>query len=526
MFTDGTRRSVQDEIRQHDLRAYQRFLTHDVIQAAARRAGVKIGDSPLHLGNLVWLGIAGAMHTAKSFADILAMTLSIICNAENYADSLLGRMEQKVRQPKKPQKKPKKSKKQKSLGRKGTKKRKSVSKHNPHGRGKTDVSEEAFVQARKRMPWTFWMALLIILADKCGEQHATKMRWKRFRLLALDGTTINLPRSRRLEKYFGSPSNGTKKRKKGVKPVPQARMVMLQSPLTRIPIRFELSPLKVAEQTLAYPLCEHLVRNDLVLMDRGFWSFGLFWEIQKRNAFFGIRLKAKVNFQTIRRLGPGDRIVRHTPKDSRGKWRQQGYNRSIELRVIDYQIPGFQKSSIVTNVLDPRAISREDWVGLAVNNEPGRNLTPGLYHRRWEIETTFRELKVEQGMEGHLRGRTPEAIRFEIAGHVLLYLLTRWLILEAAVSSRQDPLRLSFKKALGALHDMHQLLIVSSSKHVSEVLLPRLLQNIARHVVPLRPGRHYPRPKDTETKNKGYGHRQRPSKLKTKPRTTTQKKAA
>ena len=96
MFTDDTRRSVQDEIRQHDLRAYQRFWTHDVIQAAATRAGVKIADSPLHLGNLVWLGIAGAMHTARSFADILAMTLKIICNAENYADSLLGRMEQKV----------------------------------------------------------------------------------------------------------------------------------------------------------------------------------------------------------------------------------------------------------------------------------------------------------------------------------------------------------------------------------------------------------------------------------------------
>jgi hypothetical protein len=180
----------------------------------------------------------------------------------------------------------------------------------------------------------------------------------------------------------------------------------------------------------------------------------------------------------------------------------------------------------VTNVLDPKQISREEWVRLATEHEPARNLAPGLYHRRWEIETTFRELKVEQGMEGHLRGRTPAAIRFEIASHVVLYLLTRWLILEAAVTSRQDPLRLSFLKATGELQDMHQLLIISNAKHVHQVLLPKLLELIASHVVPLRPGRHYPRPNDTKPKNKGHGRKQLSSKLKTKPKPTLQRKAA
>jgi hypothetical protein len=49
-----------------------------------------------------------------------------------------------------------------------------------------------------------------------------------------------------------------------------------------------------------------------------------------------------------------------------------------------------------------------------------------LYHRRWEIETTtFRELKRVQQMHGQLRGRTPQTIEFEVAGHVLLHLLVR-----------------------------------------------------------------------------------------------------
>ena len=67
---------------------------------------------------------------------------------------------------------------------------------------------------------------------------------------------------------------------------------------------------------------------------------------------------------------------------------------SIQLRVIHYKIPGFRPSAIVTNVLDPQRLSREDWVRLADDCGDKGKLKPGLYHRRWEIETSFRELKV------------------------------------------------------------------------------------------------------------------------------------
>jgi ribosomal protein S14 len=36
------------------------------------------------------------------------------------------------------------------------------------------------------------------------------------------------------------------------------------------------------------------------------------------------------------------------------------------------------------------------------------------------------------GYDTILRGRTPQAITFEVAGHMLLYLLTRWLMVEAS----------------------------------------------------------------------------------------------
>jgi hypothetical protein len=80
-----------------------------------------------------------------------------------------------------------------------------------------------------------------------------------------------------------------------------------------------------------------------------------------------------------------------------------------------------------------------------------------------------------------------------VAGHVVLYLLIRWLMVEAAVRHGQDPLRLSFRNAVRELQSMWSTLAASSPSWVHDVLLPRLLERIASHVVPFRPGRSYPR---------------------------------
>ena len=52
------------------------------------------------------------------------------------------------------------------------------------------------------------------------------------------------------------------------------------------------------------------------------------------------------------------------------------------------------------------------------------------------------------------------------------------------------------------LKDMRQTLLTATPERVAEVLLPRLLERIAGHLVPLRPGRHYPRPKDSYTRKR------------------------
>src|SRR5215469_2730020 len=110
--------------------------------------------------------------------------------------------------------------------------------------------------ARQRMPLGFWMALLAVLAERFQEDHPEHLKFKGFRLLAMDGTTLALPRSAKLSEHYGIPKNGQRKRA-----APQARMVMLTLPGVRVPLAYEAAPLAQSELELAERLMQHVRAN-------------------------------------------------------------------------------------------------------------------------------------------------------------------------------------------------------------------------------------------------------------------------
>jgi hypothetical protein len=503
MFKDELRHKVWNDIRQHDVRAFATQLTPEVFSEAARRAEVRIGCSALNLVNLVWLAVAKAIHQSQTFAFVLTTTLKLLEDQENFYSTPLGKQKKKAQRAKK--------------GKAGT-----CSKHHPYRNDPTKVTEEAFVQARQRMPLEFWAALLTVLAERFQLEHPQHLNFKGFRLLAMDGTTLTLPKAERLCQHYGIPKNGKRK-----KAAPQARMVMLTLPGVRIPIAYEVGPLSLSELELASRLVRFMRAKDLALIDRGFLSYGLFSQIQLRGAYFGTRLKKNIKYKKRKRLGPKDWLVEWAPKDSAGKWKKLGLRPSMQLRVIHYQFPGFRASAIITNVLDPKKLSREEWVRLAQDCDKKGKFSPGLYHRRWEIETSFRELKVVLEANA-LKSHTPASLEYELAGRVVYYLLIRWLIVQAAEERGIDPLRISFTNAVRELGQMRDTLATSSLAWVQRVLLPRLLERIASVLVPLRPGRHYPRPNDTQAKDRGHGRKQAASKISdhvnTKPHNNKQKR--
>lgn len=342
MFTDEHRRSVWQKIRQQDLRAFAKLLTPQVLSEAARCAGVAMGRGPLGLANLAWLAVASALHAGRNFADVLLMTLKLLRDAD-----ALGRA---------PSTPPRRGR---------------TSKHDPRPQDPAALSEETFAQARGKAPAWYWMTLILIPGEKFRARHAALLNWRGHRLLALDGTTLRLNNWRALREHFGAAANGKQGR------TTQARLVMISFPLARMPWKYRLCPLSCSERTCAATLLKGLAEGDLVLMDRGFWSYGLFCQIARQRAFFAIRLFAKAKLKTVRRLGRGDRLVRYCPADR--KWKD--LPRSMTLRVIRYQVSGFRATALVTNRLDRRITPRR-WVGLATRNHAGgRSLPPPLGDR-------------------------------------------------------------------------------------------------------------------------------------------------
>jgi hypothetical protein len=72
-----------------------------------------------------------------------------------------------------------------------------------------------------------------------------------------------------------------------------------------------------------------------------------------------------------------------------------------------------------------------------------------LYHERWEIETALDELKTHlRGAKIVLRSKTPDLVRQEFYGFLMVHFAIRGLMHEAALEAKEDPDRLSFLHAV------------------------------------------------------------------------------
>ncbi|MGC1216600.1 MAG: hypothetical protein WA883_03955, partial [Phormidesmis sp.] len=126
--------------------------------------------------------------------------------------------------------------------------------------------------------------------------------------------------------------------------------------------------------------------------------------------------------------------------EKRNAWKHE----TLNVRVIVYQIPGFRPTRLVTNLLDPR-IRAKDFVF--------------HYHKRWDIELCFDEIKTHQcatlrgQMPTLLRSKRPDLVEQELYAMMLLYNLIRELMFQAAASVDKDPLVLSFKDCLQLIMD-------------------------------------------------------------------------
>lgn len=271
-----------------------------------------------------------------------------------------------------------------------------------------------------------YAAVVTPIADK-----RTKGAWYRqWRLVSLDGSTLDVADTAENEKAFGRPGAS-----RGSSAFPKIRFVALLENGTHVLWAAHMDRYATDELTLAEQVIPALGKEMLCLADRFFPSYKLWRRAAATGADLLWRTRQNARLEVAKRLSDGSYLSRIYASTSDRRNQRKG----IVVRAIDYRLK---------NVPDAEPLYRLITTILDHKQAPAKELA-ALYHERWEIETALDELKTHlRGAQIVLRSKTPELVRQEFFGLLMAHYAIRGLMHEAALKAEEDPDRLSFLHAV------------------------------------------------------------------------------
>jgi hypothetical protein len=251
--------------------------------------------------------------------------------------------------------------------------------------------------------------------------------WRGRRLVAVDGTTLDLPDTPSNVESFGRPGSS---RGEGKGAFPQIRLAALAECGTHAIFAVATGPLRTHESVLARRLFAHLGSGMLLLADRGFVGFDLWAAAAGTGADLLWRVKTNMVLPVVELLPDGSYLSRIAAAGDRKR------ANPATVRVVEYTLAGADTVyRLITTILDPQ-------------QAPAVELA-ALYAQRWEFETALDEVKTHQRGAGLvLRSRHPDGVQQEVYGFLLVHYAIRELMWQAAHHAGEDPDRISFTRTL------------------------------------------------------------------------------
>jgi Insertion element 4 transposase N-terminal/Transposase DDE domain len=336
-----------------------------------------------------------------------------------------------------------------------------------------EPSESALAQARKRLGVAPLRQLFLQIARPMATHQTPGAFYRGWRLMALDGTVLDLPDSDANARVFGRPETS---RAPGA--YPQAQLLALCELGTHAVCGLAIKPIHCSEVGMVPSLLELLEPGMLLIWDRGFFSYELIQAVCKRGAHLLARVKSNTVLRPLQRLADGSFLAKiyPCPRD-RDQDRQGFLVRVNEYTHNDPHRPGAgERHRLITDILNPNDLPAQE--------------APLVYHERWEEELTFDEIKTHlNGRRVPIRSQTPAGVVQEIYGLMLAHYIIRRVMHDAAVVGQLDPDRLSFTNSWRIL----QCQLPESPQLAPTVWYRRLLREVRRQVMRPRRQRWYPR---------------------------------
>jgi hypothetical protein len=276
-----------------------------------------------------------------------------------------------------------------------------------------EATKGAFSQARSKLNELGFIRLNEIAADTFYER-SDYYTWKGHRLLAADGTRIMLPNHPSIKEEFGECSFGPNADSKRSMAIGS----MLYDVLNQITIDAQLAPYKStnnkksSESALLIKHMAKLKAGDLLLLDRGYPSFLLFFQLKAQKVEFTVRMKGSwwKSVREFRESGEKEKIVTFTlpdkDKDKMGEYPASA-SKPIKCRLVKVELDTGEIEILCTSLIDTKQYPHE--------------LFKELYHYRWNEEEAYKLLKNRIELE-NFSGKTAKAVKQDF--HAKMFLMT------------------------------------------------------------------------------------------------------
>jgi hypothetical protein len=330
-------------------------------------------------------------------------------------------------------------------------------------------SGSALAAARRRVGVAPLRALFDLLCGPAAGLTRSGVHWRGRLVTAIDGTMMCCPdTAANLAVYRRGGGNH------GGTGYPMLRLLALVACGTRTIIAATFGTDQVGETGYVPDLLGAMRAGTIVLADRNFGTTPMVTAVAGTGADLLFRIKAGRRLPVCRRLADGSWISRMGRVVVRVIRAEITITTSAGARSEVYQL--------VTTLLDPDAVT----------GYPAHEII-ALYHERWEIETTFLEMKSTILGGRVLRARTPTGVAQEVYALLVTYQALRIAISDATLAYPDlDPDRGSFTVALHAARDQ---LIAAAGVIADTVidLVGEIGHQVLEHLMPARRLRTNPR---------------------------------
>jgi hypothetical protein len=336
------------------------------------------------------------------------------------------------------------------------------------------ITKQAFSKARQKiLPIAFIKLADTITTWFYGDDDFKT--YKGYRLMAVDGSILELNNSETLRQAFGYVENQKVK-------LARAKSSCLYDIENSMIVTSIIAHYKTSERDLALQHIQKLklfgLKNDLILFDRGYPSTKLISNLENNGIKYLMRVSSQF-LKVINQAKGEDQIV--TVKNE---------GQLIKIRVLRFLLDSGEEETLITNLLEP-SFTVKDF--------------KELYFKRWGIETKYDELKNRLQIE-NFTGDTKIAVEQDFYASIYLSNM-------AALAKHEADEKITHKNAgknlkysykvnmnilIGKLKDSMVLMLLEDSPRKRTKMFKAIMAEISRNIIPIRPGRSFIREKKNE----------------------------